>query len=283
MKVGLIDHHLNNYHANKFCSIIKDGTVGTDIEIVAAFESHPDGQEDWCTRNAVPKYGSAAEVVQVSDAIIVLAPDNIDAHRELCKEAIKSKKPVMIDKSLASTVEDARAILADAQASGTPVMSASSLRFSLELEELIARIGNSPYDGVFSRGFGRWPGYAVHTIQPALRLLGGRVKRVIDVGQGTNHLITIENVEGKRAFVDIRESANQMEATPWQTGVLYNNKCETVTIKKFDEFYVNLLREVVKFFKTGKSPVSVEEMLDEVMVEVAADRSFRSGGQWIDL
>ncbi len=283
MKVGFIDHHLNNYHADKFFSIFKDGKAGDGIEIVAAYESHPDDKEDWCLKNGVPKAGSAAEVVEKADAIMVLAPDNFEAHLVLSAEAVRSGKPVLIDKALAKNLEDARTIISDAHNAGTPVMSASPLRFSMELEELIARVGEGPYDGIFSRGFGKWRGYAVHSIQPALRLLGGRVKRVIDTGQGSNHNITIENADGRRAVVEIRECDNQFDATPWQIGVLRDKKYEIVTVKQFDEFYVNLLKEAVQFFRTGQSPVPVEEMLDEVMVEVAADSSFNSGGQWVEV
>lgn len=283
MKIGFIDHHLNNYHANKFLSIFREGKAGAGLEVVAAFESHPAGDEDWCTVNNVPKAGSAAEVVEKSDAIIVLSPDNIDFHKELSKEALLSKKPVLIDKVLATTVEDAQHIISTAETNGTPIMSASSLRFSVELEQLISRVGEGPYEGIFSAGFGRWRGYAVHTIQPALRLLGGRVRRVIDTGQGTNHLITIENDQGNRAFVEIRECENQYEATPWRVGLLHHKNYEVVQIRDFDTFYVNLLKRAVKFFQTGESPVPVGEMLDQVLVEVAADNSFNTGGQWVDV
>ena len=280
MKIGFIDHHLNNYHANKFLSIIKDGKAGEGLEVVAAYESNGEG-EDWCAKNNIPRAASAAEVVEKSDAIIVLAPDNIDAHVELSKEALQSKKPVLIDKVLASNVEDAMKIVTDAKTAGTPIMTASSLRFSVELDQLLALVGQGPYEGIFSRGFGKWRGYAVHTIQPALRLLGGRVKRVIDTGQGTTHLITIENDKGNRAFIDLRECENQYEATPWQIGILHHKNYEVITIKKFDEFYENLLKNAVKFFQTGISPVPVEEMLDQVLVEAAADNSFNNGGQWV--
>ncbi len=280
MKIGFIDHHLNNYHANKFLSIIREGKAGEGLEIVAAYESNGEG-EDWCAKNNVTRAQSAAEVVEKSDAIIVLAPDNIDAHVELSKEALQSKKPVLIDKVLATNVEDAMKIVTDAKSAGTPIMSSSSLRFSVELDQLLALVGEGPYEGIFSRGFGKWRGYAVHTIQPALRLLGGRVKRVIDTGQGTNHLITIENDKGNRAFIDLRECENQYEATPWQLGILHHKNYEVITIKKFDEFYENLLKNAVKFFQTGVSPVPVEEMLDQVLVEAAADNSFNNGGQWV--
>lgn len=283
MKVGFIDHHLNNYHANKFLGIFRDGKAGADVEIVCAYESNPEGDEDWCEVNKVPKASSPAEVVEKSDFIVVLAPDNIDAHIELTKEPIKSGKPTFIDKVLAETIEDARTIISTAQSNNTPIMCASSLRFSVELEKLISMVGEGPHDQVFSRGLGKWRQYAVHTIQPALRLMGGRVKRVIDTGKDSSHVITIENDQGRRAHIDLRFSENQMEATPWQVALLHHNNYEVITIKQFDEFYVNMLKEAVKFFQTGKSPVPVEEMLDQVIVEVSAENSFKNGGQWVDV
>ncbi len=283
MKVGFIDHHLANYHANKFLSIFREGKAGADIEIVSAYESNPEGDEDWCAKNNVPRASSPAEVIEKSEAILVLAPDNIDAHITLTKDAVQSKKPVFIDKVLAETVEDARTIISTAQSAGTPIMSSSSLRFSVELEQLISLVGDGPHEQVFSRGFGKWRQYAVHTIQPALRLLGGRVKRVIDTGKGTSHVITIENSEGRRAHIDLRLSENQMESTPWQLGLLHHNNYELITVKQFDEFYVNLAKQMVKFFQTRQSPVPVEEMLDQVIVEVSADSSFQNGGQWVDV
>lgn len=281
MKIGFIDHYLNNYHATKFLQIFREGRAGAKVEIVAAYESNPQGEEDWCQVNDVPRAESPAEVVEKSDAIIVLSPNNVDRHLELSREALASGKPTMLDKALASTVEDARQIILNAREGGAPIFSASSLRFSIELEELLQRVGSGPYDGIFSRGFGDWRNYAVHTIQPALRLLGGRVARVINTGQDDNHLITVENDSGKRAFIEIRKCENQYQATPWKIGVLHNDNYEIIEIKKFEEFYENMLTQTIKFFETGESPVPVDEMLDEVVVEVSADSSYHSGGQWV--
>jgi hypothetical protein len=283
MKIGFIDHYLNNYHATKFLNIFREGKAGQAVEIVAAYESDPEGTDDWCAINSVARASSPAEVVEKSDAIIVLSPNNVDRHLDLSKEALASGKPTMLDKALASTVSDARQIIANAQAGGAPIFSASSLRFSVELEQLLSEIGTGPFDGIFSRGFGDWRNYAVHSIQPALRLLGGRVSRVIDTGQGVNHMITVENDAGRRAFIEIRKCENQYEATPWQIGVLHNGNYNVITIKKFDEFYENMLTQAVQFFQTKESPVPVEEMLDEVVVEVSADSSFNTGGQWVDV
>ena len=278
MKVGFIDYNLNNYHANKFYGLL----TGEGHEVAAAYEVQPTG-EDWCAAKGVKRVTSAAEVIAASDGIIVLAPDDSECHLMLSREALASGKPVFVDKNLSTTLEDALEMVKLAEQSNTPLMSASSLRFSVELEEMLQRAGDNKLDGVFSRGLGKWRGYAVHSVAPALRMLAAPIKRVIDTGSGTVHTVTIETADGRRALIDLRKCENQMEATPWQIGFLSGDNYDVATISKFDEFYANLMKRTVEFFSTGKSFVPVQEMLDTVAVEVAADQSAARGGEWVTL
>ena len=281
MKIGFLDYSLNNYHANKFHMLLTGKVGAGEVQLVAAHETNPTG-DDWCAAKGVPRASSAQEVVDKSDAIIVLAPDNSSRHLELGQIAYKSGKPVFVDKYLATTTEDAKEIVRLAAASKSPLMSSSSLRYSVELEELVSRIGNEPILALFSRGIGKWGGYACHSVAPALRLLGTRIKRVIDTGSGNVHLVTLDD-GNRHSSIELRESENQMEATPWQVGVLIGKNYDVVTISKYDEFYENLMKETVKFFKSGKSPISTEEMLETVAIEVAATESAAKGGVWVDV
>ena len=229
MKIGFIDHHLNNYHADVFLKLLRGETEGGDAEVALAYECAPAG-DDWCAKNGVARAASAAEVVAGSDAVIVLAPDNIGEHLKLSREALASGKPTLIDKMLSTSLEDARAIVALAAKGGTPIMSSSSLRFAVEVEEIAAKAGGRA-DAVFARGFGKFPGYSIHSIAPALRLLGGRrIRRVIDTGADSVRLVTLDDGV-RRTLIEVRESENQQEATPWAVGVLVNGRYEvSVTV-----------------------------------------------------
>ncbi|MGI8906960.1 MAG: Gfo/Idh/MocA family protein [Candidatus Sumerlaeaceae bacterium] len=278
MKVGFIDYNLNNYHSTKFHGLLKlDG-----IDVVAAYESSPKGG-DWCEAKGVKRVDSVAEVVALSEGIIVLAPNAPEHHLELSREPLASGKPVLVDKVLASSLSAAKQMVELASKSGTPLMSASSLRFSVELEEMLARAGDTKLDGIFSRGGGKWRGYAVHTVAPVLRMLGVAIKRVIDTGKDAAHMITVEAEDGRRASIDLRKAKNQMEVLPWQVGYLNGDEYDVVTIKLFDEFYANLMKQALEFFRTGKSPIATQEMLDTVAVEEAADQSIAKAGQWVEL
>lgn len=264
----------------KFLALLR-GSVGQgEVEVVGAWESDPE-QADWCESNGVTRMQSADEVVAASDAIIVLAPNNPEVHLDLARPALEAGKATFIDKSIADCTKHAREILRLSDRHKAPVMAASGLRFASELEALEER-EPPPFDNVFARGMGKWNGYAVHTITMALRLFGSRIERVIDTGTDGARCVTLDDGR-RRCVIDVRESANQVEATPWQVGALVSGKYETATITRFDQFYTNLMQEVVEFFKSGQSPISNEEMTMTVAIEKAAELSLAEGGVWVEL
>ena len=58
IKVGIIDHHLNNFHADKFLTLLRGPLAGEGVEIVSAWESHP------TVRIGAPKTTSDARAVR---------------------------------------------------------------------------------------------------------------------------------------------------------------------------------------------------------------------------
>lgn len=280
MKIGYLDHHLNTSHSTKFLGLLHGSVGNGEVEVVGAWESNPE-EPDWYEKNGLAKMGSAAEVVAASDAIIVLAPNNPEAHLELAKPALEAGKPVFIDKDIADNVKSAQEILRVADKHNAPVFAASSLRFAKELDELEDR-EPPPYDSVFVRGLGKWKGYGVHTIAMAMRLFGPRVTRLIDTGSDEARCVTLDDGT-RRCIIDVRLSENQYDTTPWQAGALVSGKYETATIKDFDQFYVNLMQEMLEFFRTGVSPISQEEMKMTVAIEKAADLSMAEGGVWVEM
>lgn len=282
IRVGFLDHHLRNYHADVFLSLLRGVAGAGHVEVVGAFETDPAPGGDWCAENGVTRFASAAELVDASEAVIVLAPDNIATHLALGRTAYESGKPVFVDKYLSTLLADARAIVALCAKHKTPLMSSSALRFAAEVEEVAAKLQTAP-DTVFARGFGNWHGYGVHTIAPAIRLFGPKVKRLVDTGAGPVRLVTLDDGHGRRATIEVRDAENRQEATPWQVGALSNGRYEFATITRFAEFYENLMRAVVRFFETRLSPVSVDEQLLTCAIEEAADASLAAGSAWVAL
>lgn len=281
LKIGLVDHHLNNFHANKFLALLHGPLAELDARIVSAWESDPTG-EDWCAKNGIPRAASATAVAEAADAVMVLAPDNIDAHLELCRAVFPAGKRTLVDKFLAPDAETARQIVSLAEEHGVQIFSASSLRFAVELEAALAGVGETP-SAAFARGMGEWEHYGVHTLSLVLGALGADVRRVIDTGADGAACVTLEYADGRRATVDVRTASNMWEALSWAFGVRVGDRYLTETIRDFDGFYANLMRRAVHFFQTGESPVSTAEMLTVVAILENAARSRAQGGVWIEL
>jgi predicted dehydrogenase len=280
LRIGFVDHHLNNYHASKFHGLLHGPLAGLGAEVTCAWESNPTG-DDWCAAKGVARCNSAAEVAAQVDAVIVLAPDNVEEHEGLFAQVVGAGKPVMVDKFLATTPTGARKIIDQAREAGIRIFSASSLRFAVEVEAALS--GGEKVDEAFARGMGEWSGYGVHTLSMAVAALGSDVARVLDTGTDQSASVTLHYSDGRRAFLDVRAAANMWEALPWTFGYRSGDTYTTGTIAEFDGFYANLMRRAVHFFQTGESPVSTQEMLAVVNILDAADRSRAAGGEWVNL
>lgn len=286
LSLGLVDHHLHNYHADKFLSLLRGPLADLGAVITTAWESHPtDGRPDWCLTNGVERAPSAEAVAETCDAVLVMAPDNIEVHLDLCSRVFPAGKPCLVDKYLADTRAEAEAILHLAEQHRVKLFSASSLWFSVELEAALTTLdqGQGPVTGGFARGMGVWPGYGIHTLSLILRGMGGRVARLIDTGDANAALLTLEFTDGRRAAVEVRHSANQWEALPWSFGFHQGDQCVTGTVREYDAFYTNLMRQTVQFFQTGVSPISTEQMLTLCTVLEFASQSRTQGGVWVTL
>lgn len=281
LKIGFVDHHLNNFHANTFLKLLHEDLAAENVRVVAAWESHPVG-EDWCVKNNVERKPSINEVVNSVDAVMILAPDNLADHLALCEQVLPAGKPTFIDKLLSPSLLDAQKIVAMAQQHGTPITSSSALRFAVELEAMRLRLGSTPSEA-FARGMGEWMGYGVHTVALAVGLMGIGATRVADVGTPSSRFLAIEYADGRRATVEVRDCENMWNVFPWTFGAKVGYTYHVETVKDYNGFYLNLMRMVVQFFKTRQSPVSAQEALEIVRILDASNRSQQAAGAWVTL
>ncbi|MGQ9737330.1 MAG: Gfo/Idh/MocA family oxidoreductase [Armatimonadota bacterium] len=281
LSIGFVDHHLNNFHANTFLKLLHNDLASEEVRVVSAWESHPTG-EDWCEKNGVERQGSIAEVVESVDALMVLAPDNLADHLALCEQVLPAGKPTFIDKLLSPDLSDAQKIVQLAQQYGTPITSSSALRFAVELEAMRPNLTGTILEA-FARGMGEWMGYGVHTVALITALIGTGAMRVIDIGTSASRSLAIDYANGRRAFVEVRDCENMWDVFPWVFGAKIGGTYHVQTVKDYNGFYRNLMAMVVKFFKTGDTPVSPQESLEVVRILDAANRSQQTGGAWVTL
>ena len=282
LKIAFIDHHLNNFHADKFLALLRGPLQGEGLEVVTAWESDPAG-DDWCAKNRIPRAESLEAAVKAADSVILLAPNDIGEHLKLAARVLPSGKPTLVDKFLAPTVKDAREIVALSKRHKAPIFSSSSLRYAVELEAAMKEFQASPVIEFVARGMGAWEGYGVHTLAMPLRVMGHSVKRLINTGTKTASLVTLDYGMDRKAALDVRTAQNEYHEFPWTFGGRSGDRYVSGVVKDFDGFYANLLRQAARFFKTGDSGMPVEEALVTVAVLEGGIRSREEGGKWLTL
>lgn len=282
LTVGIVDHHLNNWHADTFLRLLHGPLADREIKIVKAWESDPTG-DDWCVKTGVPRAQTPEEAATGVDAVMVLAPDNIDAHLKLAARVLPFGKPTLVDKFLAPTLAEAKEIVALAKRHNAPLLSASGLRCAVELDAVMPELAAGTVTEVLAHGMGHWNAYGIHTLALALRITGPTVRRVIDTGTPTARTVTLDFGEGRRAVVDVRQAENEWDVLGWTFAARVGDRYVSGAVKDYEGFYAGLMKQAAEFFRTGKSDMPVEEALTAVAVLEAANRSQQDGGAWITL
>ena len=162
-KIGVIDYYLDQYHFENYPSWIKKLSDG-EMEIAYAWAKveHEGGKSNaLCAKEqGVELLSSIEEVIEKSDFLIVMSPDNPEQHEELCKLPLQSGKLTYIDKTFATDRDAAIRIIDMAKKGNTPFFSTSALRYSVEYEN-IKRDG---IEFIASRGPGKFGNYGIHQV-----------------------------------------------------------------------------------------------------------------------
>lgn len=281
-KIGFIDHYLDNWHANHFPKMIRESAFKDEFEIALAWEeTTPPGkkpQAEWCREYGVAPARSLEQVVDECDAIFVLSPDDADRHPALSRYALRSGKPVCVDKPFADRLEDARAMFSLAAEFKTPLMSSSSLRFTPALAAAKRdKIGDKKVRYVSSRGGGRFSVYIVHVLEMLVSTIGTGARRVMFVGEVPEApVVIVDYPDGRRGLVELFPGLEFGLAASFGNG-------ESFFIPEMSGFYEAYLETVLSFFLTGKNPVPQRETLEIVALQEAATRALERRDQWTEM
>jgi len=124
IKVGFIDYFLDEWHANTAPKHLEEQSNG-EVKVCYAYGEIPSPKgvtsEQWCEKMGVEHCATIAEVIEKSDVIIVLAPDNCERKEDLCREALASGKPCFVDKPFGTDLASAKRMFDIAEKSGTLV------------------------------------------------------------------------------------------------------------------------------------------------------------------
>jgi predicted dehydrogenase len=261
--------------------------------VVAAYKGgSPDlkdsaGRVDNFTKQIQEKYG--VEIVDTIETLVarvdVVLLESLDGrvHLDQVRPIFAARKRVFIDKPLTASLKDAREIARLSKESGTPFFSASALRFNdavlkLKADPELGRIlGCQVHSGAYAvEHHPEFAFYGIHGIEALFSIMGPGWESL----QRADDVVVARWKDGRTgSYRGLRKGAQTFGAMAFGEKAVQS----TVRGEKTGSTYANLVREIVKFFQTGASPVSPDEMLEVIAFIEAADLSKQQGGARVRL
>ncbi|MEL7474199.1 MAG: hypothetical protein AAGK04_12850, partial [Planctomycetota bacterium] len=120
--------------------------------------------------------------------------------------------------------------------------------------------------------------YGVHTIEMVDAIWGPGVRRASAIELPDRHLVDLEYADGRYARLRLeRKGAYEFGTTIHGTKSVQQFKVD------FGPVYSRLVRGMVGFFTDGKAPVDLRDIVENVLVIEAGNRSIREQGAWIEV
>jgi hypothetical protein len=206
------------------------------------------------------------ELMSNVDVVMVESVDG-NMHVEHATPYIKKGMRVWIDKPFASTYKDAKKLAKLAAKFNAPMMSASSLRFALEVQKLHEDAANTgkvvmAWAYTPSKPLNEVAGlmnYGIHGVETLFGILHGGCQSVSCLASPSGEMAVGKWTEDRLGtVVGLNKGAG---------GFGFAASCEKKLVASpIDSRYIyrELLKQVAKFFETGVSPVPVEESVETI-------------------
>lgn len=303
LRVGLIG--LDTSHVVAFTQLLNDPTHKDHVpgaRVVAAFKGGSPDVESSATRvdgfTATLRDKWQIEIVPTIEALLpkvdVVMLTSVDGrvHLEQARPVIAARKPLFIDKPMAGSYKDAAEIVRLAKAAGTPVYSASSRRYTEDVQGLVNDKSVGKVLGAMTFGPASiephhpdlfW--YGVHAVETLYTIMGpGCVKVSRTYTEGADVVVgewrdgrigTVRGIrDGKAGYGQIAYGSDANVITTPESAA---------AIQKPRAGYYGLLVRTIEFFRTGTPPVTPEETLETLAFMEAADLSKARGGAPVPL
>lgn len=275
-KIGFIDYYLDEWHANNYPAWIEKASAG-EYKVCYAYgeiDSPIGGRTTakWCEDMGIEQIKNMDEIIEKSDVLILLSPDDPEMHWPLCQKPLRAGKRIYVDKTFAPTAKIARDLFELADEHGTPMFSSSALRFSKELCELPKKEVSS----VLLSGPGEPSNYLIHQMEPMVCLIKEKATKVMYNGIPGTHSFTVMFENGKIGV------ANLLGGGAFRTTVKYSDG-EVISIPESTETFDRLIAAMVNFFETGYIPVDKKETITIAEILEAAHKAEEAPGTWVNI
>jgi hypothetical protein len=287
LRAGMIG--LDTSHVPAFAKIFNDPKATGDLAGIRVVAGYPGGTDIPASRDRVGKFTDdlrkmGIEIVdsipKLLEKVDVVLLESVDGriHLQEAIPVINAGKPMFIDKPAAGSLADVIAIYELAKKYSVPCFSSSSLRFAPGVQELVKNdqlgtiVGAATWGPCsYQEGIPDMFFYGIHGIEPLYVLMGTGCESVTRIQTHDTDLVSGVWKDGRiGSYRGIRRHKADFGA------IAFGSKAIVQSAREGG--YEELCREIGKFFKTRKPPVSAEETVEIFAFMEAADESKRQGG-----
>lgn len=249
-------------------------------KVVALFGLVPERNEEVAAAGKVPTIvKKPTDMIGMVDAVFVVFRHG-GLHLRYVRPFLQAGIPAFVDKPLACSAADARKILALAKRKKTLLTSYSTIRWAKGTQELIgkcAELGGAR-SGVFgcpadpASEYGGIHFYAIHAVETMQQVMGTGVAEVVARQSGKNTVAAISYGDGRTATLHLLSDSKH--------GYLATALCkEGIAGGSLDvsDCYVAGITRILAMLKSGKRPLSDEQMLEPIRVLDAIVKSVATG------
>jgi predicted dehydrogenase len=224
---------------------------------------------------AIPEVCETPEACSEGVDGVVIVDDGSGEQAKYAIQPLKQGIPTFCDKPLAMTAHRAREIADLVRETGTPFMSASSLRFVpdiVALREQVADLGEVHL--VTAVCGNELIYYGIHALSMYYGVFGGGAMSCVNVGQPDRNIVRVRFENGRDLVLMVAEGAYMRAG--YQICAYGSQGWRTLTPDLTDLYYY-LQEQFIHMLHTGREPVPVEQEVELIAVLEAGKRSLAEG------
>ena len=246
-----------------------------DARIVKIWDPHAEWAERLADVCSIPQVCATPEECCVDVDAVLIVDDGSGDQSRYAIHPLRQGIPTFCDKPLAMTARRAKEIATLARETGTPFMSASSLRF---VPDIVALKQDLPELGDVHLATAVCGNeliyYGIHALSMYYGVFGGGAVSCLNVGQPDRNVVRVRFANGRDLVLVVAES-DYMRAG-YQIGVYGTKGWKTLNPDLADLYYY-LLERFVHLVRSGEESVPVEEEVEVIAVLEAGKLSLVEG------
>ena len=234
-----------------------------------------DQERVWAQRLAaaynIPTVCRTPEECAAGVDLAILVDDGSGEHSRYAIHPLRNGIPTFCDKPLAMNARAARAVADVARETGTPFMSASSLRFVPDILRLKAQLPElGPVYLAQAVCANELIYYGIHALSMVYAVLGGGAVSAVNVGQPGLNVVRIRFADHRDVVLMVGE--RQWIRSGYQISLFGKQGWRTVK-PDLTDLYWHLLKAVLDYVRTGEESVPIEEEVEVIAALEAGKRS----------